>query len=107
MDYGPEIDSNIDEDDQLITEGLQFLESAAAGVPQWRRLHAACSELTCRARIMRARFTLEKPGPKPASVAWLETEARRSAGVSARKLVEAFTAADEKPLASSLWRVSE
>lgn len=95
-----ECDADADADAQLIAEALAFLARGFAEAPNWttiQKLHAACVELSCRARIARAKFTLGRPGPKPASVAWLEAEARRSAGHSALALVEAFSMADEKP----------
>lgn len=95
-----------DTDAQLIAEALAFFERSTALVPGcvgFRKMHAACAELSCRARIARARFALDLGGPsKPASVAWLEAEARRSAGHSALALVEAFTTAEVKPFGAAV-----
>ena len=100
-------DISIEEDSQLIDEALSFTFRHGQDISHWRTLHTVCSELNSRARIARAKFALGQTGPRSVSVAWLEAEARRSAGYSARKLVEAFTAADQKPLTASLWRVRE
>lgn len=102
--------SDADEDERLVAEAVAFLARAAAEMPDWatpRKLHAACKELSCRARIARSCFALARPGsgPKPASMAWLEHAARQSAGYSAVALVEAFTGAGVKPAASRLWRL--
>lgn len=103
-------ESDADADAQLVDEALARV--ADADDPAFAQMHAACAELSCRARIARARFSLAaaaggwgRGGPKSASVAWLEAEARRSAGHSALTLVEAFTTAEVKPLTSRLmWR---
>ncbi|KAI0385546.1 fungal-specific transcription factor domain-containing protein [Hypomontagnella monticulosa] len=103
-----ECDADADADAQLVAEALAFLARGSAEAPDWtivQKLHTACAELSCRARIARAKFALGRPGPKPASVAWLEAEARRSAGHSALALVDAFSMSDEKPLELRLWRL--
>jgi len=102
-------ESEADDDAQLVDEAVAFLARGAAQMPGWatvQNMHKACAELACRARVARVRFPLGWPrsDPQPASVAWLEAEARRSAGYSARALVEAFTTAEEKPLPTRLWR---
>jgi hypothetical protein len=104
------VDSNSDADMQLVTEVLAFLQRGATEMPDWdilRKMHEACAELSCRARIAGARFALGRPGLKPTSIAWLESGARQSAGQSALTLVEAFTRAEQKPIATRLWRVAE
>ncbi|KAI1418134.1 fungal-specific transcription factor domain-containing protein [Hypoxylon sp. FL1857] len=103
-------ETDAETDAQFIAEALAFLARSAAEMPDWTaicKMHAALAELSCRARIGRVRFALGRPGPKPASVTWLEAEARRSARHSALTLIEAFTTAYEKPLATRLWRVGE
>ncbi len=103
-------ESDADADGELVAEALAFLARGVAEMPGWatvHKIHAACAELSCRARIARAKFALGRPGPKPPSVVWLEAEARRSAGRSALALVEAFTRAEEKPLVSRLWQMAE
>lgn len=102
--------SDADEDERLVTKAVAFLARVAAAMPEWetpRKLHAACKELSCRARIARSRFALAQPGSgaKPASMAWLEDAARQSAGHSAVALVEAFTSAGVKPAAERLWQL--
>jgi len=106
-DHHDDIDG--DSNAGLVAEAVAFLARAAAqpsGQPVFGRMHAAFAELSCRARIARARFALGPTVPEPAaaSVVWFETEARRSAGHSARVLIEAFTRAEEKPLETRLWR---
>jgi hypothetical protein len=106
-EHGSESDSELDS--KLVEEGLAFLARVARVMPgsvTLRKMHAACSELSCRARVARGIFVMSRPGPKPESVAWLEREARLSAGHSALALVEAFTGAELKPLETRLWRPS-
>lgn len=97
-------------DEKLVEEALAFLQWSTTKLPGWstfHKLYAACSELSCRARLARAKFSLGRPGPKTASVVWLEEQARLSARGSALDLVAAFTAAEEKPLTSRLWQAGE
>ncbi|KAK0702159.1 fungal-specific transcription factor domain-containing protein [Lasiosphaeris hirsuta] len=91
-----------DSDAQLVAEVVAFLKRAAVEVPDLQAMHAALAELSCRARSVHIRSTWSRPGPKPASVAWLEGQARRTAQHSALALVEAFTSSDVKPLATRL-----
>ncbi|KAK3315541.1 fungal-specific transcription factor domain-containing protein [Apodospora peruviana] len=101
-----------EDDEKLIAEALAtFGQLTAIESPYSatsRKMHAACVELSCRARVARARFVLGQPGlntmNRPTYVAWLEEQARRSAGYSALALVEGFTSAEEKPLATRMWR---
>ncbi|KAH8897904.1 hypothetical protein GQ53DRAFT_818158 [Thozetella sp. PMI_491] len=107
---GHETGAETDEDAQLVAEVLAFLARIVVGRPDWhslRRLHAAHCELSCRARIARAKFSLGPVGPKSAAVEWLEAEASRSAAHSALELIEAFTAAEQKPLETRLWRAGD
>ena len=104
------LENEADADEKLVEEALDYLAWNIANTPEWtmvHKMHAACVELSCRARIARARYALGRPGPKPASVSWLEKEARRSAGHSALALVEAFTMAEEKPITAKLWQVGD
>ena len=100
-------EAEADADAELIAEAVAFLARGAERMPEWttlRKMHAACAELACRARVARARTPLGR-SRGPMSLAWLESEARRSASHSAVALVEAFTTAEEKPLSARLWRV--
>lgn len=103
-------ESEVAVDEKFVEEALAFLQWSTSKMPDWttfHKLYAACGELSCRARVARAKFALGRPGPKPASVLWLEEQASRSAGHSALALVAAFTTAEEKPLTSRLWRAGQ
>ncbi|KAM7182736.1 hypothetical protein V8F33_014060 [Rhypophila sp. PSN 637] len=105
-------DTEADEVDTLISQAVEYLEKGAAEMPQPNdgqlgRMAAAMGELSCRARLARVRFRLSAgPGPvksisqQSGAVAWLENEARKSAGFSAMELVQAFTGAEQKAMAT-------
>lgn len=106
--------SQAEEEDILITQAVQYLEQGAAEMPQpnagqLKRMAAGLGELSCRARIARARFGLLKSpdgksvNPNSEAVAWLENEARKSAGFSALDLVQAFTSAEQKTMSTRVF----
>ncbi|KAK4187665.1 fungal-specific transcription factor domain-containing protein [Podospora australis] len=100
-----------EEDAKLMEEAMQFFKGLADEMPHFQTLEKACAELECRARIARTRHTSGKwPEPNRGTgtgAAWLETEARKSAGFSAIQLVEAFTTASVKPYQTRLWRAGQ
>ncbi|KAK3995258.1 fungal-specific transcription factor domain-containing protein [Cladorrhinum sp. PSN332] len=102
------VDAHEETDTQIINSSLAMLERSVAEDPSWTALATmldASSELSCRAKIARARFALSRPGRgvESPALAWLEAEARRSAGHSAITLVQAFSMAADKPLVTRMW----
>jgi hypothetical protein len=99
-------------DDELIREAVAFLEWAAkeTGVDHICKLHDACAELGCRARVAQRGFFVEQQGTsisaKMPALAWLDAEATKSASYSALALVEAFTQADSKPLNRRIYTLT-
>lgn len=111
------LEMDVNEEDKLISEAVEFLEKGLAEMPhphadQLGRMAAALGELNCRARIGRERFRARISGcgghnNNPlnigsSAVAWLEKEARKSASFSALDLVQAFTGAEQKTMATRL-----
>ncbi|KAM7215155.1 Fungal specific transcription factor domain containing protein [Rhypophila decipiens] len=104
-----------DEEDTLIAQAVEYLEKGAAAMPrpndgQLGRMAAAMGELSCRARLARAKFGLitgagngNSISKNSSAVAWLQNEARKSAGFSAIELVQAFTGAEQKTMATRLF----
>ncbi|KAM7198216.1 Fungal specific transcription factor domain containing protein [Naviculisporaceae sp. PSN 640] len=106
--------AEVEEEDKLIAEAVQYLEQGAAEMPQpnagqLERMAAALGELSCRARIARARFGFlttsngDMMNTRSSAVSWLENEARKSAGFSALDLVQAFTGAEQKTISTRVF----
>lgn len=105
----------IDEDMQLISEGLQFLENIARLMDNegLRQLHIACSELNRRVAIAVASFQSRKSWSQEMEL-WLNTRPEATlvgkdvtSSFSALNLIQAFAQADVKPFTPAVsWMQS-
>jgi hypothetical protein len=105
----------IDEDMQLIREGLQFLENIARLMDNegLRQLHIACSELNRRVAIAVASFQSRKSWSQEMEL-WLNTRPEATlvgkdvtSSFSALNLIQAFAQADVKPFTPAVsWMQS-